>query len=164
MDNPPVHEIELYPPEKFKTLLNYEVNQSHRYGDSLTLVCLIVETDRTDVLSQHQAELTAIHALNVHLREADIPCKQGNEFLVLMPATSPQGARTACERVRKFIIGSHQAEGKTPFSLSIYSGMAALPNDDTSVTAEKLLQHAQQALQYARDNHSTSVISFSDLL
>ena len=43
MENTQEHEIELYPPETFRTLLEHEVNKSHRYGDSLSLIDLVVE-------------------------------------------------------------------------------------------------------------------------
>ena len=55
MGNNLVHEIELYPPEAFRTLLEHEVNKSHRYGDSLTLIDLVVETDPASAQAQHNA-------------------------------------------------------------------------------------------------------------
>src|SRR5512142_635180 len=130
MNNALVHEIELYPPESFKTLLDHEVNMSHRYGDSLTLVDMVVEADHANEQAQHSAEVFTINALNIHLRATDIPCKKGNEFLILMPATGASGARTACERLRRTMSIEPQADDKGSFKMSIFVGLASLPYDD----------------------------------
>ena len=102
MENVLEHEIELYSPESFKTLLEHEVNRSRRYKNPLTLIHLVVETEPASPQSQHSAEVFAINVLNIHLRETDIPCRNHNEFLVLMPATDEAGGRVACERLEKF--------------------------------------------------------------
>lgn len=163
MENELVHEIELYSPETFRTLMEHEVNRSHRYGDSLTLIDLIVEADPAGAQNQHNAELLTIDALNVHLRKTDIPCKRGNEFLILMPATGTQGTRTACERIKKLMTINHQAGHEAAFQLRVWMGLATLPNEDRSVSSDRLAQNATQALQHARANQITSVVSFSDL-
>lgn len=164
MENTLVHEFELYPPETFKALLSHEVNRSHRYGDSLTLVHLTVEAKPASPENQHSAEVLAIDALNVHLRTSDIPCKQSNEFQILMPATGAQGAFIACERLRKLITTQSQSNGKLAFDMHVFMGMATLPNNDRSVSSDKLAQNAAQALEHARANQLTSVVRFSELV
>jgi GGDEF domain-containing protein len=163
MENMPAHDIELYTPEAFKILLEHEVNKSHRYGDSLTLINLLVEADPADEQTQQSAEVSAINALNVHLRQTDIPCKKANEFLILMPATAAPGARTACQRLRKLMTSSPEEDDAASFHVRIFMGMATLPNDDRSVSSTMLTENAAQALQHARTNQLTSVVSFSDL-
>jgi len=162
MENTLDHEIELYPPESFKTLLDHEVNISRRYGDSLTLIDLVVETDPANAQAQQSAEMFTINALNLYLRDTDIPCKKGNEFLILMPSTAAQGARTACKRLIKLLNSEPQMYDRISFKMSAYIGMATLPND-RSVSSDGLAQNASQALQHARTNHLESVISFSEL-
>ena len=162
MKNGLVHEIELFPPETFKTLLNHEVNKSRRYGDSLTLVDMVVETDPAEDPAQHSAEVFTINMLSLHLRDADIPCKKGNEFLILMPSTGASGARTACERLRKLMIAEHQTYDKVSFTLSVFIGMATLPID-RSVSSDGLAQNASKALQHARTNQTAHVVSFSEI-
>lgn len=157
------HEIELYPPESFKTLLNHEVNRSHRYGDSLTLVDMVVETDPANEQAQHSAEIFTINALDVRLRNVDIPCKKGNEFLILMPATGASGARTACERLKRIMNVEPQAFDKVSFKLSVFMGLASLPYNDRSVSSDKLMEYASQALRHAQTNQLTKVISYSEL-
>lgn len=161
MDNITSHEIELYPPEVFKTLLKHEVSKSRRYGDSLTLIHLAVETDPPTPQAQHSAEVFAVNVLNVHLRETDIPCKQDNEFLILMPSTSAPGARTACERLRKLMNIEHQAHDKVSFELSAFIGLETMPADHM-MSSDEIEEHASKALQHARTNHIQSVVVFSD--
>lgn len=161
MDNVTAHEIELFPPEVFKTLLRHEVNKSRRYGDSLSLIHLAVETDPATPQAYHSAEVFAINVLNIYLREADIPCKQGNEFLILMPSTSAPGARTACERLKKLMAVESSSFNKTSFELSTFIGLAAMPVDHM-VSSEQLAEQASKALQHARTHHLSDVVMFSE--
>ena len=162
MENTHVREIELYPPESFRTLLNHEVNMSRRYGSSLTLIDFVVETDPANAETQHSAEVFAINVLNLHLRDTDIPCQKGNEFLILMPSTALHGARTACERLKNLMTMEPQTLDRVSFKLSAYIGMATLPMD-RSVSSDGLADHASQALEHARSNRLTSVVSFSEI-
>lgn len=160
MDHPLVHEIELYPPESFKILLDHEVNRSRRYGHPLTLLHLQLETNPDDAQTMYRAELFAINVLNVHLRETDIPAKKGNEFLVLMPSTDEQGGRIACERLEELLNTEPEAYDKVSFRLFAFMGMATLPGG-RSMSGKKLLEGASQALQQARASHITKTVIFS---
>jgi hypothetical protein len=162
MNNDLKHDIELYPPNVFKTLLDHEVNKSRRYGDSLTLIHLAVETDPATAEVQHSAEVFTINVLNVHLRDADIPCKQGNEFLILMPFTSAPGARTACERLRRLMTVEHQTYDRVSFQLSAFIGMATMPVDHLT-SSNELAENASKSLHYAQTNRLTSVAVFSEI-
>jgi hypothetical protein len=162
MENTQEYEIDLYPPETFRTLLEHEVNKSHRYGDSLSLIDLVVETDPSNAQALHSAEVFTINMLNLHLRNTDIPCKKGSEFLILMPASSIQGARTACERLTKLMSIEPQSYDKVSFKLFVFIGLAALPYD-RSVSSDGLLQQAAQALQHARAKRLKSVVSFPEI-
>jgi len=162
MEDTQVHEIELYPPKTFRTLLEHEVNKSHRYGDSLSLIDLVVEKDPSNAQALHSAEVFTINMLNLHLRNTDIPCKKGSEFLILMPASSIQGARTACERLTKLMSIEPQSYDKVSFKLFVFIGLAALPYD-RSVSSDGLLQQAAQALQHARAKRLKRVVSFPEI-
>lgn len=161
MENTTVHEIELYALDVFKTLLKHEVNKARRYGGSLTLIHMAVETDPATAQAQHSAEVFAINALNIYLRETDIPCKQANEFLILMPSTSAPGARTACERLRNLMTIEQQTHDRVSFKLNAFIGMATVPVDHM-MSSEELEQNASKALQHARTNHVTGVVTFPE--
>lgn len=162
MQNKSTHEIEVFPPELFKTFLNHEVKRSRRYGDSLTLIDLFIETDPANLEAQHSAEALAMHILKLHLRETDIPCKRENEFIILMPSTSAPGARAACERILKLLNTESQTDSGVPFRLFTFIGTAAMPMDH-SLSSDELSQNAAQALQHARANRVTHVIAFSEI-
>lgn len=162
MDDQFVHEIELYFPDSFKTLLEHEVNRSRRYKNALTLIHLAVETEPSSPEAKYAAEVFVINVLNIHLRETDIPCRNGSEFLVLMPATDEAGGRVACERLESMFDIKHQSDDRVSFKLMVFIGMASLPGDK-SLTSAKLLEQASQALQHARDHHSTTAVMYSDI-
>ncbi len=161
MENLTVHEIELFPPEVFRTLLKHEVNRSRRYGDSLSLIHLAVETEPATPEAQHSAEIFTINALNIHLRDTDIPCKQGNEFLILMPSTSAPGARTACERLRKLMTVEHRIDDRLSFELFIFMGMATMPVDHL-ISSDELAENASKAFHHAQNNRISGVVAFSE--
>ena len=158
LQNIPGHENGLYHPAMFKSLLAHEVNKSRRYGDSLTLVSLFVETAPARPEAQNDAELFVMNRLRLELRATDILCKQDNEFLILMPSTSAPGARTACERIKKHIIADNDG---TTLNLSLFIGMASMSVHD-SISSEEFSQNAVRALQYARAKGLTGVVAFSD--
>lgn len=154
--------IELYPPESFNILLDHEVNRSRRYRDPLTLLELTFETNPNDAQTQHSAEVFTINVLNLRLRDTDIPCKKGNEFLVLMPSTDEQGGRIACQRLENLFNIEPQSFDRVSFEMSAFIGMATLPGDD-SISSNQLTQNALQALQYARENRIKNTVIFSDM-
>jgi diguanylate cyclase (GGDEF)-like protein len=161
MNNQLTHEIELYSLESFTTLLEHEINRSRRYKTPLTLIHMAIETDPTGPDILHSAEMFAINILDVQLRDTDIPCRKGNEFLVLMPATAETGGRVACERLAQSFNMPHQTYDRVSFHMVIYVGMSSLPAE--SLTSETLLQQAAKAMQYARDHQVTTAVSYSDL-
>ncbi len=162
MENVPVHEIELYSFESFMTLLDHEVNRSRRYKSPVTLIHLAIETDPAGPQAQHSAEMFVINILDLHLRDTDIPCRKGIEFLVLMPATDLEGGRIACERLEKLLNLKPQMYDRVSFKLSAFIGMATLPGD-RSMTSNQLIQNALKALGHARKNDLHSTVIFSEM-
>jgi len=162
MQNVSAHAIKLLPPEIFKTLLNHEVNKSRRYGDSLTLIDLMVEIDPITPEARQSAETLTIDALNHSLRNTDVSCRRDNDVLILMTSTSIPGARTACERVRKLMTTEHKTDSGIVLRLSAFIGMATLPID-YAITSDELAQNALHAMQHAHTNRLTSVIAFSEI-
>ena len=156
------HEIELYSLESFQTLLDHEVHRSRRYKTPLTLIHLAIETnpDRPEI--QHSAEMFTINILDVQLRDTDSPCRKGNEFLVMMPATDEQGGRVVCERLAKLFNEPHQTFDRVSFSMSIFVGMASIPGG-SSLSSNNLTQQAAKAMQHARDHRLTTAVIFSEI-
>jgi len=156
------HEIELYPYDKFETLLEHEVNRSRRYGSPLSLIHLTVEAESGGADAQYGAEIFAINALNLHVRETDIPCRQGKEFLVLMPSTDEHGGRVVCERFEKLFYAESQIYDKVSFKLSTFIGMTTLPGD-RSISSKKLMEQAAKAMEHARTNRLQKTVVYSEI-
>ena len=154
------HEIELYSLESFQTLLDHEVLRSRRYKTPVTLIHLAIETDPDRPEIQYSAEMFAINILDVQLRDTDVPCRKGREFLVLMPATDEAGGRVVCERLAKLFNVPHQTYDRISFNLTIYVGMTSLPGNST-LTSNNLMQQAAKAMQHARDHKLTNAVIFS---
>jgi len=162
MKNVLTHEIELFSSESFHTLLDHEVNRSRRYHTPLTLIHLAIETDSDHPQIQHSAEVFAINILNVQLRDTDIPCRRGNEFLVLMPATDEPGGRIVCERLASLFNVPQQTYDRVSFKMVIFVGMTSLPGD-SSLTTNKIMQQASAAMQHARDRQLTHAVIYSEI-
>jgi Diguanylate cyclase, GGDEF domain len=156
------HEIELYSLESFQTLLDHEVHRSRRYKTPLTLIHLAIETnpDRPEIL--HSAEMFTINILDVQLRDTDIPCRKGNEFLVLMPATDETGGRVVCERLAKLFNEPHQTYDRVSFNLTVFVGMASTPGE-VGANSNKLMRQAATAMGHARDQRLTTAVIFSEI-
>jgi len=156
------HEIELYSLDSFQILLDHEIHRSRRYKNPLTLIHLAIETDPDRPEIQYSAETFAINILDVQLRNTDIPCRKGNEFLVLMPATDEAGGRVVCERLAKLFNVPQQTYDRVSFKMTIFVGMASLPGS-SSLTSNNLIQQASKAVQYARDNHIINAVTYSEI-
>ena len=157
------HEIELYPYETFYALLEYETKRAKRYDDWTSLVRLVVEGESSDKNQepQHGAEVFAINILNIQLRDVDIPCRIGNEFLVLMPCTDELGAKIVCDRLEALFLLEAEVYEKVSFKLNFHIGSISLPGDKT-LTSKRLLDGASQALDQARENRSTKMATSSE--
>lgn len=152
------HEIELYPYETFYALLEYETKRAKRYDDWTSLVRLVVEAESSDKNQEPQygAEVYAINILNIQLRDVDIPCRIGNEFLVLMPNTNELGAKIVCDRLEVLFRLEAEVYEKVSFKLNFYIGSISLPGDKM-LTSNCLLDGASQALDQARENQLTKM-------
>jgi len=162
MKNTFTHEIELYSLESFQTLLDHEVNRSRRYRTPLTLIHLAIETKPERPEIQHSAEMFAINILDVQLRDTDISCRRGNEFLILMPATDEPGGRNVCERLATLFNAPYQTYDRVSFKMTVFVGMTSIPGG-SSLTTGKLMQQASSAMQHARDHRLTKAVVFSEI-
>jgi hypothetical protein len=157
-----INEIELYPPEAFQTLLDHEVNRARRYGDPLTLLHLSFEIDPDNPQTRHSAEVFTINLLNLHLRDADIPCKKDNEFLVLMPSTGEPGGRIACQRLEELFNIEPQTYDRVSFKLVAFIGLVTV-SGDRSLSGKKLMENAAEAMQHARSKQIKNTVVFSEM-
>ena len=162
MENVLAHEIELYSLDSFKTLLDHEVHRSRRYQEPLTLVHLAIEADPNTSEAQHSAEVFTINILNLQLRETDIPCWTGSDFVILLPSTDEQGAHVACQRLEELFRGNPQPFDRVSFKLSAFIGAtSAIANKP--LNGERLMQQAERAMQHTRSQRLATPMFFSEI-
>ncbi len=97
--------------------------------------------------------------LQRNIRGVDLACRYGGEeFVVLMPDTDADMARTVAERVRaamadrEFVVND-----KTSLTLTVSAGIAAI--DDKDASPEALLKRADNALYRAKGEGRNRVVS-----
>jgi PleD family two-component response regulator len=162
MDHDNTHEIELYLLEVFNTLLEHEVRKCRRYKYPLSLLCIAIECEPETPENRHAAELIVIHALDVELRDTDVPCREERDFLVLLPSTDEFGAHNACQRLERALNTTGQTTTGAAFHVSAFIGLASI-GDDLVLSPKKLIENARSAMNHARANRSFTTMLFSSM-
>ena len=162
MEHDITHEIDLYLLEVFNTLFEHEVRKARRYKYPLSMVCIGVEAEPDSPQTQHAAEMVVINALDLELRETDIPCRNGHEFFILLPATDEKGAHNACERLELALNTTGQTQAGASFQVSAFIGLASI-GEDLVISSKKLIENARSAMDHARANLSLTTVLFSTL-
>ncbi|HEY5731593.1 MAG TPA: GGDEF domain-containing protein, partial [Anaerolineales bacterium] len=80
---------------------------------------------------------------------------------VLMPSTDKKGGHIVCERLEKLFRVESDIYDKVSFKLFVYIGMATLPGD-RSITSQKIMDDASQALIHARENRIDKTVIYSE--
>ncbi len=136
---------EVYSPEVFEILLQYEVSRSQRYPAPLTLIQ--IEASPTALSNEAREKAFSIFTtkINVHIRSVDIPSIMGNRIRVLFPTTDSAGARVICDRLLS--IFKNKIDDAIVFSLQIG---ACSHSGGPSLTSEILLQNSETALAQSK--------------
>jgi PleD family two-component response regulator len=98
----------------------------------------------------------------VGLRSSDIPCREDHDFLVLLPATDEQGARSACARLEPILNDTQQTSEGASFQVLAFLGLSS-SNADPGVSAERLLEEAYTAMNEGRSNRTVRTVVFSEI-
>jgi two-component system cell cycle response regulator len=113
-----------------------------------------------DVGDEVLREFAARLASNV--RAIDLPCRYGGEeFVAIMPDTTPEVAERVAERIRRYISGSpfRVAQGKELLTVTISIGVAGMIGETD--TSEALLKRADEALYEAKAAGRNRVIAWA---
>lgn len=87
-------------------------------------------------------------ALHTIMRESDVVGRWGGEeFLVLLPDTSPGQALAALDRLRKHLVNLQVAAGEPALRATLSGGVAA---HDAHATLDRTIERADQALYAAK--------------
>lgn len=136
---------ELYSPDVFEILFQYEVSRSKRYPTPLAL--LQIETTPSALSEEALQNAPSVFAakINTHIRSIDIPSRSGNHLNVLLPTTDEAGVRAVCERLLS--IFKNKVDDSLTFSLQI--GASCHPGGP-ELFEEFLLQKAEEALAQSK--------------
>lgn len=138
---------------KFFTALDAEFARARRYHCEYCLIMLDLDSykainDRFSHLVGDEALKLAADAIRSTVRKTDLPARYGgDEFVVLLPNTSIEGAMQLAKRLREMIrqcrlsVGEHLAAS---LGVAVY-----MPGDKSS---EDALARADQAMYQAKEN------------
>jgi diguanylate cyclase (GGDEF)-like protein len=136
----------------FDEQLQREIERARRYGHALGL--LLVDLDhfkRVNDGAGHAAGDAVLRivaeVMRARARGTDLVARLGGEeFAVLLPETSAEGARISAEQLRQAVAGHDFSEARVG-SVTLSVGVALWRHGDSS---DDLLRHADQALYRAK--------------
>jgi len=160
---PLASESGLYTYETFEILLTHEIARVKRYPGPLTLMHLALAADNLlpDFVKQTHAAL--VNLLDRTLRVTDVPAHYKDDYLILLPATDGNGARSVAERILgQFRTTQSIATGKLSARRNAYLGLTT--QGGSAITTDKqLLAEAAIAMNEARMRQSYTFIAFADI-
>jgi diguanylate cyclase (GGDEF)-like protein len=99
-------------------------------------------------------------AILAELRATDVPARYGgDEFIVLLPETSPNGAQDVADRIRDAIVATPIEYQGRRFVTSASIGIACSPQDGRSL--DTLAAHADRALYQAKEKGRNCAVRYS---
>ncbi|MCC6346378.1 MAG: sensor domain-containing diguanylate cyclase, partial [Nitrospirales bacterium] len=157
---------ELFNRRYMKEMVEKEVHRTGRRGRPLGIIMLDIDHfKRFNDANGHEAGDILLHELGAFLlkqiREEDLACRYGGEeFVIVMPETTLEHARSRAEQLRegvKSLMIQYLGSVLGPVSLSL--GIAGFPVHGS--TAEELLRAADAALYQAKAEGRDRVITAS---
>ncbi len=144
----------LFNPRGFAIAANRVFAQAERYTRPATV--LMVDSDGLKGVNDrygHEAGNRLLrhtaNAIQAELRATDIAARYGgDEFIVLLPETAPNGALEVAERIRKSIASVRLDTGSALVDCSASIGIACFPEDGRNLDA--LAARADRALYLAK--------------
>jgi len=140
----------------FRARVEDEVKRAHRYRTPLT--CVMADLDALKPINDelgHAAGDRAIAAvaaiIREELRETDFGARYGgDEFVVLLPHTAAEEGRILAERVCSRLRDTELDLGPRRLSVRASFGVACLPVEEGTATADELVRAADAALYAAK--------------
>ncbi|MCZ6698762.1 MAG: diguanylate cyclase [Planctomycetota bacterium] len=145
----------LYNRRHFNELLNRLYAEAQRYDTDLT--CMMIDLDDFKRVNDTLGHLTGDKLLKrvatvirSTVRKSDVPVRYGgDEFLVLLPRTSPEAAQQMAKRLLNGFRDDISNDSTEPFGTSLSIGLASREQDQPP-TAEALVSLADEALYLAK--------------
>lgn len=154
----------LYLRRYLQVRLEHEISRFQRFGQKLSL--LMIDIDHFKKINDtygHQKGDEALKmvasALLKNIRKIDIACRfGGEEFAIMLPNTTTEGAKVCAEKIRALIENTLVGGIKKNVTVSI--GVASLgPASEKGITSpEELIKAADSALYQAKESGRNKVI------
>ena len=147
---------ELYNHRHAMDLLNNEFERVGRYAAGVSLLMLdLDEFKRVNDVHGHPAGDAVLkemaRVLKETLRTVDSVGRYGGEeFVIILPHTSPEEARATGERIRRKVASHVFWVGPKPLNVTVSVGVASYPTPSVD-SAESLLREADAALYRAKE-------------
>jgi len=152
----------------FGRLIERYFKQASRYDFDLS--CCMCDLDRykqvNDTLGHREGDELLVATADVlrhGLRGSDVAARYGgDEFVMLMPNTSADGAVSACQRIMKKLEKrfSRYTDVRSEVTMSV--GISSL-GADNAVTAEELILLSDQALYHAKQEGRNRIVLYADV-
>lgn len=166
----------LYTRRHFESYLQNQQIQAQNDNDPIRMAVIMVDIDhfkKVNDVHGHQAGdeiLKGVGSLIANnFRKTDVPCRYGGEeFIILLPGTSLQGAARAAENLRK-IIEEHKVifeEKHIPVTISLGVGVFQFLEESYSDTIKKadlaLYAAKEEGRNQVQVHHKGSTLAYKD--
>ena len=138
-----------------------------RHAQPLSVVMLDIDYfKRINDIHGHAAGDQVLQTLAEMLRDGcrgeDLPGRYGGEeFMVILPGATEEGAAAWAERLRQDLLATRIVLGQESVSITASFGVAA--RDDDLAAWEQLVERADEALRLAKHLGRDRVVTFHDL-
>ena len=140
----------------FKEALMHEIQRAKRYGTPLSLTLFDLDhfkqvNDTHGHPAGDRVLVAATHAVERNLRESDVFARVGGEeFAVLLPNTSEEGALDFAERLRAALQAISPLALQVDAQITASFGVVEFDRDSDDSTGERLIAAADAALYNAK--------------
>ncbi|MEO7275843.1 MAG: GGDEF domain-containing protein [Vicinamibacterales bacterium] len=153
---------QLYNSRYLSQVLRRETKRASRSGRPLSLLFIDLDgfkavNDTYGHLAGSRALVEAAAVIKVSARETDMVARfGGDEFAIVLPETTSEGAMAVGERVRERIAAHHFLQGEGfQIALTVSVGVATLP--DVSISADGLIHAADSAMYFVKDRGKNGI-------
>jgi diguanylate cyclase (GGDEF)-like protein len=153
---------QLYNSRHLSQVLRHEAKRASRSGRPLSLLFIDLDgfksvNDGHGHLAGSRALVEAAAVIRTSARETDVVARfGGDEFVVILPDTSSDGAMAVGDRVRERVAAHRflELEGLS-IALTVSVGVATLP--DVSLSADGLIHAADDAMYWVKDRGKNGI-------
>jgi diguanylate cyclase (GGDEF)-like protein len=144
----------LYNRRQFETLARAELGRSQRYMRPCSFLMIDIDHFKrvNDTFGHEMGDWvlkTVASILATARRDADVVARfGGEEFVIMLPETTPEAAATVAERIRMMVSANSMAVGDAKLSLTISAGVGEVTASSPSI--EAVIRDADRALYEAK--------------